>query len=215
MINQQMSSPAPKSKAWLWIVSIILVAGLVGAGVYYWQNMEAKQMAATTEEKVRNEMQAKITEAENKINELTNKLSATENKITELESIQTANNLCAAEPTPTEAGYSVYLIDTKYQNLGHLGELFTASDCNDQDRLSKIFGVKGTDYTIGANITLSNNPSANLLSTIKTIGFQCAEKTTETTCKKWQLKKTAQVNDILKLKTFYQELNGYDCINCG
>lgn len=75
IINQQMQTPTPKSKTWLWIVIIILVALLAGAGVYYWQNMEAKKMTTTAEEKVRSEMQIKITEAESKLTELQKNLN--------------------------------------------------------------------------------------------------------------------------------------------
>lgn len=351
IINQQMPMPETKNKTWLWIITMLLVAGLVGAGIYYWQNMEAKKMATATEEKTRNEMQVKITEAESKINTLQSQLTAQQKTIDDLaqqknifnifdpnvlkvgdkivdmtvlaigpvspntpidvmqnykatfkgqanisgkfhldeilgdycmyidqpdwakipqSSIdnrapqfcisnpdiqaikkiisenngnanitiddytinqypteisnqatlikinnQSSNNLCTIAPTPNEAGYSTYPIDEKYKNLRHLGELFTAADCNNPERLSKIFGVKGENYTIGANISLKNSPSTETLNTLKTIGFQCAEKVAETSCKQWQLKNTVKLNDFLKLKNFYQEIIGSDCINCG
>ncbi|MDQ5938735.1 MAG: hypothetical protein QG603_281 [Patescibacteria group bacterium] len=72
IINQQMPMPENKNKTWLWIIIVLLVAGLAGAGVYYWQNMEAKKLATTAEEKVRSEMQVKITEAESKLAEAQN-----------------------------------------------------------------------------------------------------------------------------------------------
>lgn len=215
IINQQMPEPATKNKTWLWIVVIILVAGLVGAGVYYWQNMEAKKMATSAEEKVRSEMQVKITEAESQANDLANKLSAVEAKLSELEKIQLSSNLCTAAPIPNEVGYYTYPIDEKYKNLRHLGELFTAADCNSPERISGVFGVKGEDYTIGANIGLYNGPSTAMLSTLKNIGFQCKIKTTETDCKQWELKNTVKLNNFLQLKNFYQEIIGSDCINCG
>lgn len=84
IINQQMPEPETKNKTWLWIIVIILVAGLVGAGVYYWQNMEAKKMATSAEEKVRSEMQVKITEADSKIAELENKITEKQKNIDEL-----------------------------------------------------------------------------------------------------------------------------------
>ncbi|MFA5126786.1 MAG: hypothetical protein WC465_02160 [Patescibacteria group bacterium] len=211
------SSTPPKSSSSGPIVLIaIIVALLVGGGVYYWQNMEARKLIKANEEKIRTEMQNKLNAAENQITKLTNKLSENENKLTELEKNQTINNLCTAAPTPTEAGYNIYPIDTKYESLRHLGELFTASDCGDADRLSKIFGVSGENYTLGANISLNNNPSTDLQTTFKQIGFQCIQKNTaNASCKQWQLKNTVKVIDILKLKPFYQELQSYDCINCG
>ncbi len=381
IINQQISMPEKKNKTWLWIVVIILAAGLTGAGVYYWQNMEAKKMASVNEQKVRNEMQQKIDVPNNQVVECqqnliecnqeltiasstgkynplfppigpnandkagfelgTKKHIVTTNIIAKETSIEngtvyytdtsgkkraivksldpditpglddlrriiykkaelspnkqfialsshgyewtiveifdvttgqlhlvglggdvsnlaswlpdnkleiigscgmgilcgtyrsvnnevpwiidqyststskTQNDLCTIAPTPNEAGYSTYPIDEKYKNLRHLGELFTAADCNNPERLSKIFGVKGENYTIGANISLKSSPSTETLNTLKTIGFQCAEKVAETSCKQWQLKNTVKLNDFLKLKNFYQEIIGSDCINCG
>jgi len=354
-MNQAMPEPEAKNKTWLWIVIVILVAGLVGAGVYYWQNMEAKKMASMSEEKVRNEMQAKITEAEGKLAELQNQLTAQQKTIADLaqqknifnifdpnilkvgdkivdmtvvsigpfnpntpidvmqnykatfkgqanisgkfhldeilgnycmyvdqpdwtkipqssidnrapqfcvsnpdiqaiKKIISENNgaanitiddytinqypseisnqatlikinnqslgsLCTAQPTPLEIGYSAYPIDTKYASLGHLGELFTADDCKDGVRMSKIYGVtqdESFSYTLGVTINLTNKPSTNLLTTIKIIGFQCKEKnTTDANCKQWELKNSALVSEILKLKPFYQEIQSSDCIHCG
>lgn len=91
-INQQMPEPATKNKTWLWIIVIILVAGLVGAGVYYWQNMEAKKLVQANEEKIRAEMQNKITEAESKITELGNKITEQQKNIDEL-TLQARSNI--------------------------------------------------------------------------------------------------------------------------
>lgn len=80
-INQQMPMPETKNKTWLWIIIMILVTGLSGTGIYYWQNMEAKKMAATTEEKVRSEMQAKITLLTQQLNEANSKVTNVENDL--------------------------------------------------------------------------------------------------------------------------------------
>ncbi len=96
--SQPIPEPATKNKTWLWIIVIILVAGLVGAGVYYWQNMEAKKMLTIAEEKVRNEMQAKITEAENRATDLGNKLTEQQKTIeTAINKFTLINDRCTAE----------------------------------------------------------------------------------------------------------------------
>ncbi len=98
IMNQTMPMPETKNKTWLWIIIVILVAGLVGAGVYYWQNMKAKKMASMSEEKVRNEMQTKITEAENKTTDLGNKLTEQQKNIeTAINKFTLINDRCTAE----------------------------------------------------------------------------------------------------------------------
>ncbi len=98
IINQQMPMPETKNKTWLWLVIIILVAGLVSAGVYYWQNMKAKKMATSAEEKVRSEMQIKITEAENRTTDLGNKLIEQQKTIeTSINKFTLINDRCTAE----------------------------------------------------------------------------------------------------------------------
>jgi len=210
-----MPTPEPKNKTWLWILIVIIVALLAGGGVYYWQNQQAQKQNQTATEKIRNEMQIKITEAENKTTELINKLSETETKLNELEKNQSANRLCTDDPTTSAIGSKEYPIDPRYQNLGHLGQLFTASDCNDTTRLSKIFGVSGDNYTLGVNLSLNNKPSAELLTELKKIGFTCRTKDAENNCLGWRLDKTVKINSIISIKPFYNELKFSDCINCG
>ncbi len=93
IINQQIPMSETKSKTWLWIIVIILVAGLASAGVYYWQNMEAKKLALSAEEKVRSEMQIKITEAESKLDTLKNTITEQQKNIEELKKINSISNI--------------------------------------------------------------------------------------------------------------------------
>ncbi len=121
---------------------------------------------------------------------------------------------CTEAPATTEIGRDVYPIAEKYKHLQFLGQLFTASDCSSQ-RLSKIFGVKGDEYTQGALITLNAAPSVEFLSTLKTVGFICSEQKSESTCIQWQLDKTVKVLGILKLKPYANEIKQDDCYICG
>ena len=88
----QVPTPMPKNKTWLWIVLIIIVALLAGGGVYYWQSLEARKLIKTNEEKVRAEMQTKITETENKVSDLENKLAEQLKNIEEL-TAKTSSNI--------------------------------------------------------------------------------------------------------------------------
>lgn len=85
IINQQISMPEKKNKTWLWIVIIIFVALLAGAGVYYWQNMEAKKLAQTIEDQDKIEQQ-KITTSEEKLNNCEQQLATASSTLSTLAS---------------------------------------------------------------------------------------------------------------------------------
>ena len=121
---------------------------------------------------------------------------------------------CTDAPTATEIGRDVYPIADKYKQLQFLGQLFTASDCG-TERLNKIFGVRDGQYTQGATITLKAPPSAQFLATLKAVGFICSEKKTESQCSQWQLEKSINVQEILKLKPFADKIKQDDCYICG
>jgi hypothetical protein len=121
---------------------------------------------------------------------------------------------CIDSPTVTEIGRDVYPIADKYKQLQFLGQLFTASDCG-TERLSKIFGVKNGQYTQGATITLNAPPSVKFLATLKVVGFICSEQKIESQCSQWQLEKSVNVKDILKLKPFADKIKQDDCYICG
>jgi len=133
--------------------------------------------------------------------------------------IKVANNdtlpsFCADTPTPTDIGRDIYPIEIKYINLGFLGQIFTAYKCG-PERVDQIFGVEGTDYTLGSTIWLRDNPTQSLIDTFKSIGFTCDEESPDATCKTWKLLDTVKVDDLIKLEPFYQNFEADDCQNCG
>lgn len=103
-IINQAPTPLPKNKTWLWILLIIVVAILAGGAVYYWQSMEAKKSITANEDKIRSEMQTKITSAENKISELENKLSEQQKNI---EGLTTKTNSNIFDPSTLKVGDQV------------------------------------------------------------------------------------------------------------
>lgn len=123
--------------------------------------------------------------------------------------------LCAASPRGTAIGRDVYPINEKYKNIHFLGQLFTAYFCG-QERLQQIFGVDGENYTLGSAIRLENNPDQSLIDTFNSIGFKCAEETSDASCKKWELKNySMKIEDIMKLEPYYNNFKMDDCRNCG
>lgn len=126
----------------------------------------------------------------------------------------TLSSICTDTPMATDIGRDIYPIEIKYINLGFLGQIFTAYDCG-PERIDQIFGVEGTDYTLGSAIWLRENPNQSLIDIFKSIGFECSEETPDATCKAWELLDTVKVNDLMKLEPFYQNFEADDCQNCG
>jgi len=341
-----MPTPEPKNKTWLWILIVIIVALLAGGGVYAWQNQQAQKQNQTATEKVRNEMQQKITEAENKLADLQTKLEQAaptgrktytskdgfidfqypetwpvnedadniiikhpaffeggtvatainishnqitsdqfiKNKLTEdsvnkfsgktyteigfkpatkftmtnamgikttyifygigasnyvisynsynedeqrlVNSLNISNNgdpidfqttlWCQATPIPNEIGYSSYPAHPSMDYLSHLGSLLTAYDCG-AERVGKIFGVKGDEYTLGSQITLKDRPDQKFIQDLKSIGYQCVSSQGDENCLEWKLNKTVKIKDLLILRSYIQsgKIINNDCINCG
>ncbi len=126
----------------------------------------------------------------------------------------TKSSLCTAPATVTDAGSDVFPIDPKYKGIKFLGQLFTAFNCG-SERVGKIFGVDGNNYTLGSAIWLKNNPSQSLISTFKSIGFKCSEEVSDVSCKKWELLDSVRVDDIIKLEPYSENFEADDCRNCG
>ena len=120
------------------------------------------------------------------------------------------NTECTAPPSTTAIGSEVYPINPKYEGLEFLGQLFTAYNCSTQ-RLSKIWGVDGDNYTLGLTIWLNDEPSQSLIDIFKSIGFYCAEES----CKKWEILETVKIDDLMKLEPYYKTFKMDDCRHCG
>lgn len=74
-IHHDVAPQSPKSKTKALILLMIILVVATSGGVYYWQKLEAKKLATTAEEKVRNEMQTKVNESNNQISECQQKLT--------------------------------------------------------------------------------------------------------------------------------------------
>lgn len=117
---------------------------------------------------------------------------------------------CTQTPALMESGRLIYPINPKYEKLRFLGQLFTAADCG-EERLQKIPGVEGGKYTFGSTIWFKYKLPLYTIRLFKDIGFEC----TSEDCKEWELKKSVEVKDLLKLKPYYYYIEVDDCVNCG
>ena len=104
--------------------------------------------------------------------------------------------------------------DTKYENLGSLGFLFTASDCGPSS-LQRFSDVQ--NHRI--DIWLNKKPSQSLIDTYLSIGFNCYEGDSNTICKsetgqkRLSLEKRTTTSEILKLKKYYEDFEKVEDFN--
>lgn len=124
------------------------------------------------------------------------------------------NPLCNSKPTQTDNGRSVYPIDPIYKDLTFLGQLFTAHSCG-PERLSELHGIEGETYTLGSSLRLKHNPSQSLIDTLTSIGYACSDTAPNEQCTQWELWKSIQVDELLQLKPFYEDVASDDCTQCG
>jgi len=118
---------------------------------------------------------------------------------------------CSKQPTFTDAGSPVYPTKPEYADLGYMGQLFTASEC-DEERMENIFGVENSVYTLGSTLTLKVAPSSALRSVLLDVGYACAEKP----CTEWVNRdESIGVDELLELKPYVDQIQSSDCIHCG
>lgn len=118
---------------------------------------------------------------------------------------------CTQEPTFNDAGAPIYLIDEKYGDLNHLGQLFTAAGCE-----GRVEEVWGDTYDLGSIIWLKDVPSAEFLEVLLAVGYVCDENTdSDATCSTWKLEGEVPVETILTIEGFADEIKMDDCVDCG
>lgn len=124
------------------------------------------------------------------------------------------SKFCTDPLIPMEIGYGKHPVDPKYGELNWLGQIFTAYDCG-SERLDAIFGVDKGIFGIGLHINLKNNPSQQLINIFNALGFDCADNNSAERCKIWEIKKPIKIDDLMKLKPYYDNFQRDDCVECG
>ncbi|HPA25894.1 MAG TPA: hypothetical protein PLK76_04010 [bacterium] len=205
---------------WTIVISVVATVLVVGGGLMFYQKTKTDVLSQEIQTlKIQNEsivaQNKKISQdlVEAKKVPITQELpSQNAPVLNNIKPENTTSSLCTAPATATDSGRDVFPIDPKYKGIEFLGQLFTAFNCG-PERVSKIFGVKGSDYTLGSTVWLKSTPSDVLSNTFKSIGYKCADP--ETSCKKWELWTTVKINDLMKLKPFHENFEADDCTNCG
>jgi hypothetical protein len=125
------------------------------------------------------------------------------------------SDLCKNKPQPTATGLNIYPIADNYRNIQVLGQVFTGANCG-QKRLNEI--MKSSLVSGGLGLYLKKQPSADLLKILKSLKFVCSQNETmdEKQCQQWESTELKmKVNDLLKFKKYYKEIESDDCVNCG
>lgn len=124
-------------------------------------------------------------------------------------------NLCTLQPIEDESGALVFPIDPKYDQLPHLGQIFTAFDCKRMD-IENIQRFEDGKYTAGILLTWKNvMPSKNTQTDLRTLGFL------EVSTSRWKIELPLSLEDVERLKTIIDQaiLAGdtviEDCVKCG
>ena len=110
-------------------------------------------------------------------------------------------------------GKNVFPIIPLYEKMPILGQLFTASYCNDE-RMATIAEITDGQYTAGSIIWLQDNPPEEMITILHDIGYTCSGGT-EGTCTKWRLAETSiDPQKILQLRSFSQKITDDACVYC-
>lgn len=123
---------------------------------------------------------------------------------------------CPTMLTEDESGaMRVTLLET-YATLPHLGQVYTALDCNHPEWVDRIHGMKDGSYTLGVHLFVTETQmTAERRNLLTSLGFTENENGT------WQTEKPLSQTQLLQLKPLLLEVQApfntqlEDCILCG
>jgi hypothetical protein len=123
---------------------------------------------------------------------------------------------CPTSLTEDETGAASVPVLDSYAKLPHLGQFYTALDCNHPEWVEKIHGMKDGSYTLGVHLFVTNGQMTQERRDLLTsLGF------TENQNGTWQTAKLLTTDQLLKLKPFLLEVDAplgtqlEDCVLCG
>lgn len=159
------------------------------------------------------EQKAQVVSEESKAEKSNLEIQEPTSLVEEKEEVLVSAN-CTDEPIQTDIGRLIFPIDTKYQGLGFLGEFFTAYKCG-ASRVGGLFGIDGSNYTLGSSINLKQKPSNELVDQFKALGFQCGEEVSDSECMNWKNQNSINIDELFLLEPYAENFASDDCVNCG
>lgn len=126
-------------------------------------------------------------------------------------------NPCSIAPTENEAGQLIYPIAPAYASMPHLGQIFTALDCNDADRAKHVAGFNADgNYTAGILLKWKEEgASGQIREALRKLGFTEPDAQTMRADHNFSIDDLRTLRDILNDPDAVQALDHEDCISCG
>ncbi|MFA4831015.1 MAG: hypothetical protein WC862_00235 [Patescibacteria group bacterium] len=228
--------PAKNKKTGMVIAGGFLILLVVVVGLYIKQTVSSKtqqkELAAkieTVEEQTSaiDELKKQVEDQRQKLTEklenVTRLWGETKQKIEEQEirakreQNQTAKlpALCAENPKASATASSTYPVHPRYFGLSNLGQFFTADDCG-KKRNDELAAVYKNGYALGSQVELFSNaePTAELLTAFKSLGYACAADALDNACHLWTLGNAVTSTEFIKLKPFTNLLKKETCVKC-
>lgn len=126
------------------------------------------------------------------------------------------NAVCTGNTFQDEAGAKVFPIADAYKRFPHLGQIYTALDCDNRLRALQVRGFKDEKYRAGVMFRWSTGAPPEAFAGILTrMGFVEENKGA------WSTREPLSLEDLLQLKPFLMDdeknggLENEDCIICG
>jgi len=128
----------------------------------------------------------------------------------------TAQAACTAPPTEDENGRLRYPIMDAYKRLPHLGQVYTALDCQTPERLKAIPGIQDGMYVQGVRLRFkSGTLTAQDRTTLSSLGFTEEPDDTWRTDKKLSIEQLIELKPLVTNPAVQNTEDFEDCILCG
>lgn len=109
-----------------------------------------------------------------------------------------------------------YPTDSRYAVLPHLGQVFTAIECDDLDRAGRVAGFVDKSYTAGVLLSWGDTePPLRMKEALTSLGFVSVTAST------WKATRPFTVQDLNVLRQAFisndalETLEFEDCVRCG
>ncbi|MBU1348476.1 hypothetical protein KJ781_00190 [Patescibacteria group bacterium] len=126
------------------------------------------------------------------------------------------DDICRQEPLMDDIGSIRYPTDSRYAVLPHLGQVFTAIECDDLDRAGRVAGFVDKSYTAGVLLSWGDTePPLRMKEALTSLGFVSVTAST------WKATRPFTVQDLNVLRQAFisndalETLEFEDCVRCG
>jgi hypothetical protein len=128
----------------------------------------------------------------------------------------TAQAVCPAPPIEDESGRLRYPIMDAYKNLPHIGQIYTALDCQMPERIQTIPGMKDGMYVQGVRLRFKPGTLTTQDRTmLGALGFTEEPEDTWRTDKKLSIEQLMELKPLVTNPAVQNTEDFEDCVRCG